>query len=85
MKELLTVIDCSKTEGSDISEILQKKLLEIWEWAQQRSCEVRQSGLGAMEKELGDKMLDLELGVRGTIFSPGVREATRYVGTLEGS
>ena len=79
MRELLTIIDCSKTEGSDIPEILQKQLQEIWEWAQGEAPEVRQKGLGTMEKELREKML--ELGGRILEASLLERCGTGYIGS----
>ena len=59
MRELLTVIDCSKTEGCDVPEILQEQLKEIWAWSLQQSALVGGKGMRGLEQDLREKVLEL--------------------------
>ena len=80
MRELLTVIDYSKREESgDIPENVQQQLKEIWEWSQKEASEVRQKGLGSLEKNLREKMLQMG----GSILEASLIEkcGTGYLGS----
>lgn len=79
MRELLTVIDCSKTEGPDVLENLQERLQGILEWTRAEASQIGRKGLGALEKELRDKVL--ELGGKILEVSVSERCGTGYVGS----
>jgi hypothetical protein len=79
MRELLTVIDCSKTDVPDALENLQEQLEGILMWAKAEASLIGQKGFGTLEKELRDKVL--ELG--GKILEASVLErcGTGYLGS----
>ena len=79
MRELLTVIDCSKTEGCDVPEILREQLKEIWAWSLQQSALVGGKGMRGLEQDLREKVL--ELGGRILEGSLSEKCGTGYVGS----
>ena len=80
MRELLTVIDYSKAEEvGDVPERVRQQLKEVWDWARQEASKVGQKGLGSLERNLREKMLQMG----GSILEASLIEkcGTGYLGS----